>query len=335
MKRIYKILIIIILAFALSLPCCGLSLQESNNNNIIAYLDETNIVNGDGASFNGNDYITVYQVVAMLCRASGYFSAYQWNVAKDEYLGKAYLNGWIGDKLYSYPNGMISGNDMCDIIIAYIDVDVNYESNQDKENWLAKQLGLVEPYLVQQDKIRRIQFAETLYTVLTQDVNMPDFEDIVVPEYYNNNESRVYVSDWLEDVPLYIQNDFVAADWKLYIGGQYFNDWFPELYGYASGLTMVADRYIIVSSDGQYHSIPHEFGHYLHIKNGLDKEFVDIYNSESKNARQYGAYYSTNIREYYAQSFSYYINGMKSYFDGTPRTYEYFDNLRKSGWIIK
>ena len=241
--------------------------------------------------------------------------------------------GWITEDEFEHPTNTICGRELCSILFQYLPEDIKYYVDEGREVWIVKQLGLIEPSIQSKESITRMEFAESLYALLTLDVcSVSLCEANILPIYYTEMESRAYVQSWLDDIPYQIRQRFLTDGWELYIGDGFLKDGFYEIYGEASGLTREQDKIMVATRDGQYSSILHEFGHFLHITNGYDPEFDAIYQRES-GASGFSKHHRSSWREYYAQSFSYYVSGMKANFTACPETYVYFDNLRKSGWI--
>lgn len=305
-KRVFVFLLIIVISLVSSV--CALN--ESKDNESIAYLEKLGIVNGDGISFRGNDNITIYELATMLCRANGFKSNDKWVVAKNQYVAHALSNRWLLQSQVNELNEGVAHKDIDEILIRFYDICVNDIPNDDILT-------------------SRYEAAQWIYNILTYIEN-----NDIVPVYYDDSESRKYAYDWIFDIPYQIRQEFVKDGWTLYLGDRYFKDWFYDIYGEATGLAREIDKIIVVSGRGQYSSIPHEFGHFLHIANGYDQKFVRIYEEEAALSG-YSKNHMYTWREYYAQSFSYYINGMDAYMSNVPETYQYFKKLEENGWIIK
>lgn len=307
MKRRWLVILFII---TISLGITVYALNESDNNEAVAYLENRSIVNGDGVSFRGNDYITVYEISAMLCRSVGFTYDAKWAVAKNQYVTYALANNWLYQGQADDPAQYLIHDDVDNILCRFYDIPVNDVPHD----------GLFAT---------RYEVAQWLYEILTYVEN-----NDIVPVYYDDTESRKYAQSWIFGIPYQIRQEFVNDGWTLYLGDRYFRDWFYDIYGEATGLTRQVDKMIVVSGRGQYSSISHEFGHFLHIVNGYDPEFVRIYEAELEQSG-YSVHHVSTWREYYAQSFSYYINGMDDCMLNIPRTYKYFERLEENGWIIK
>ena len=332
MKQLYKVLIVFTVVCTLTMVLSAHTLVESDENEAVAYLEAQNIIYGDGHSFSGDAPIEVAQAAAMLCRSEGFACQGRWNAAQKSYLRYAVDRGWIAKEKMDYPDSTVSGAELCDMLSNYLASRIG--CGQDV-NCLAKQLGAIEPYLHSKDIITRYEFAESLYTALFIEASGISLSGgSITPVFYNDLESREYVDEWLAEVPYQIRKQFIADGWTLYVGDGFLKDLNRSAYEEAIGLTMEHGKFVIVTRSGQYSSITHEFGHFLHITNGHDPVFVEIYNREQAHSG-FSKHYRSNWREYYAQSFSYYINGMKASFANCPETYTYFDDLRKAGWIVE
>ena len=305
-KRLLVFLLIIVIFLSSSVY----ALNESKDNESVAYLEKLGIVNGDGTSFRGNDNITIYELATMLCRASGFKSSDKRVVAKNQYVAYALSNRWLLQSQVNELNEGVIHKDIDEILIRFYDIRVNDIPNDDILT-------------------SRYEAAQWIYNILIYIEN-----NDIVPVYYDDSESRKYAYNWIFDIPYQIRQEFVKDGWTLYLGDRYFKDWFYDIYGEATGLTREIDKIIVVSGRVQYGSIPHEFGHFLHIVNGYDQKFVRIYEEEAALSG-YSKNHTYTWREYYAQSFSYYINGMDAYMLNIPKTYQYFKKLEENGWIVK
>lgn len=125
---------------------------------------------------------------------------------------------------------------------------------------------------------------------------------------------------------------------------------------YILGITNYLDKLIIVKNDISmeecnitlYHEIAHALDGYVG-KNGNtffryseSSDFIKIYNKENGEAFKEldnRDYYNSNIQEYFAQSFAYYIVKPNELKEDCPKTYQYMkkfysDNKNETeGWL--
>lgn len=74
-------------------------------------------------------------------------------------------------------------------------------------------------------------------------------------------------------------------------------------------------------------TLVHEFGHYLSMEKGYarDEAFIEIANKEMKQLKKAFPYVGTNVEEYRAETFAYYILLPELLKDAAPETYKYHD----------
>lgn len=324
-KRILALILTLFILFVL----CGSTLSESHNNVAIAYLEDANIVKGDGVSFHFDRLITVKEWYAMLCRADGYIVKEPWKQAVEKYLYYAYSNSWIDYNTYSEPLSKVTLSAACEGVFALLDVEV-YDAD-DKYVALAQKNGLVDDCLDSNHLITREEAAELLYRALTRDIRAypPDIVNYINICCDGSSLPNSAVVE-LEKIPIAILDKFNQDGWVFYYGSKYMKDIFPQYASYANGVTSDTRRVIVV--DGA-ESILHEFGHFLHIELNQDAELRKIYNDDCYGMTFSNAHYKSTEFEYFAECFAYYIDG--DYIANNLSIWSYLSNLEKIGWIEK
>lgn len=324
-KRILALILILCTLFVL----CGSTLSESHNNVAIAYLEDADIVKGDGVSFHANRLITVRELYAMLCRADGYVLKEPWKQAAEKYLHYAHSKDWIDYNTYSNPLSKVTLSAACQGVFALLNVEV-YDAD-DKYVALAQKNGLVNDCSDSNHLITRGEAAELLYRALTKDVKLypPDIVSYINIYYDGTSLPNSAVVE-LEKIPTAILDKFNQDGWAFYYGGKYMKDMFSQYASYANGIT--SDTYRVIVVDGA-ESILHEFGHFLHMELNQDADLRKIYNDDYYNMTFSNAHYKSTEFEYFAECFAYYIDG--DYMPDNLSIWSYLSNLEKIGWIKK
>lgn len=118
----------------------------------------------------------------------------------------------------------------------------------------------------------------------------------------------------IKDIPNELLCKFINDKWKIIFTNN-IGKYYPE-YSYASGITSYSDKTIYIRTSGSYWlsnetTIYHEFGHFL--MSTMDEDFK-IRAEEVKELEQNTlakgvgrSYCKTNVREYFAEAFKYYI----------------------------
>ena len=133
---------------------------------------------------------------------------------------------------------------------------------------------------------------------------------------------------------------FNAAGWTYRIDFDYISELSKQLDMSCIGATNYSQKTIYLSDAS---ATLHEFGHFLDWMLGIPAEHEQLYLAEAQNSglRDYA---KTNAREYFADSFDYWIaysgskKRMETFRNAAPQTWAYFEALEKnnwSGWHLK
>ena len=131
-----------------------------------------------------------------------------------------------------------------------------------------------------------------------------------------------------------------AAGWTYRIDFDYISELSKQLNMSCIGATNCSQKTIHLSDAS---ATLHEFGHFLDWMLGIPAEHEQLYLAEAQNSglRDYA---KTNAREYFADSFDYWIaysgskKRMETFRNAAPQTWAYFEALEKnnwSGWHLK
>ncbi len=152
------------------------------------------------------------------------------------------------------------------------------------------------------------------------------------------NAAGVNINDFLLElrkVPESILDTFNAAGWTYRIDFDYIGELSDHLNMNCIGATNYSRKTIYISEAS---ATLHEFGHFLDGRMGFPAEHERLYLAEAQSSglRDYA---KTNVREYFADCFDYYItyssnSGMMERLrKNAPQTCAYFERLGKGDWI--
>ena len=127
---------------------------------------------------------------------------------------------------------------------------------------------------------------------------------------------------------------FNAAGWTYRIDFDYISELSKQLNMSCIGATDYSQKTIYLSEAS---ATLHEFGHFLDWMLGFPAEHEQLYLAEAQNSglRDYA---KTNAREYFADSFDYWITHgsnsemMEHLRKNAPQTWAYFEALEKINW---
>ena len=141
-------------------------------------------------------------------------------------------------------------------------------------------------------------------------------------------DRATYLNNVFSSMPGKLQNAFDTIGFKLEIGN-YGQGW--------AGLFSSSRGYIYVDNSTSMdltYVVSHELGHFVDLLGynaSSATEFQDIYNSERLNlAPRYSGnynYYTSDIREYFAECFSQYLLNSGTLAANNPRSYEYVGRI--------
>ena len=127
---------------------------------------------------------------------------------------------------------------------------------------------------------------------------------------------------------------FNAIGWTYRIDFDYISELSKQLNMSCIGATNYSQKTIYISEAS---ATLHEFGHFLDWMLGFPAEHEQLYLAEAQNSglRNYA---KTNAREYFADSFAYWIaysgseKRMEIFRNAAPQTWAYFEALEKKNW---
>lgn len=336
----------VILPTAASAACTGFDdvPESADCYESVMYLAKCEIVAGMGNEcFSPEQLITVEQWAVMLCRAYGVETiGDSWQDVGRSSVVEAYLQGWLNETALSAPNIQLCRGALLKSAFAAAKIPV-YDSVlyaggvslPDYENCIriGKELQLCGEEDDANEIVTRRDAAMLLHAILTRafTVEAPPAPVALV------NAAGVNINDYLvalRQVPEPMLAAFNAAGWTYRIDFDYISDLSKQLNMSCIGATNYSQKTIYLSEAS---ATLHEFGHFLDWTLGIPAEHEQLYLAEAQNSglRDYS---KTNAREYFADSFDYWIaysgseKRMETFRNAAPQTWAYFEALEKKNW---
>ena len=310
----------------------------------VMYLAGHEIAAGTGNDcFSPEQLITVEQWAVMLCRAYGVEAAGDsWQDVSRSSVVEAYRQGWLNTTAVTAPRSPMCCSVLVESALAAADVPVYdstlYEeaaslSSADNILRVGRELGLCADDADANALVTRGEAAIILHAVLTQSFHV---EEPPAPVTLVN-AAGVNINDYLlalRQVPEPVLAAFNAAGWTYRIDFDYISELSKQLNMSCIGATNYSQKTIYLSEAS---ATLHEFGHFLDWTLGIPAEHEQLYLAEAQNSglRDYS---KTNAREYFADSFDYWIaysgseKRMETFRNAAPQTWAYFEALEKNNW---
>ena len=310
----------------------------------VIYLAECEIAAGTGNDcFSPEQLITVEQWAVMLCRAYGAETiGDSWQDVGRSSVVEAYRQGWLNETALSAPRSPMCRSVLVESALAAADVPVYdstlYEggaslSTADNILRVGRELGLCSDDADTNALVTRGDAAIILHAVLTQSLHI---EEPPAPVTLVN-AADVNINDYLlalRQVPEPMLAAFEVAGWTYRIDFDYISELSKQLNMSCIGATNYSQKTIYISEAS---ATLHEFGHFLDWTLGIPAEHEQLYLAEAQNSglRDYA---KTNAREYFADSFDYWIaysgseKRMETFRNAAPQTWAYFEALEKNNW---
>ena len=336
----------LILSTAASAACTGFDdvPEAANCYESVMYLAEREIAAGTGNDcFSPEQLITVEQWAVMLCRAYGVETiGDSWQDVGRSSVVEAYRQGWLNETALSAPRSPMCRSVLVESAFAAADVPVYdstlYEggaslSTADNILRVGRELELCSDDADTNALVTRGEAAIILHAVLTQSFHV---EEPPAPVTLVN-AAGVNINDYLlalRQVPEPLLAAFNAAGWTYCIDFDYMGGLSKKLNMSCIGATNYSRTTIYLSEAS---ATLHEFGHFLDWTLGFPAEHEQLYLAEAQNSglRNYA---KTNAREYFADSFAYWIaysgseKRMEIFRNAAPQTWAYFEALEKKNW---
>ena len=336
----------LILPTAASAACAGFDdvPESADCYESVIYLAECEIAAGTGNDcFSPEQLITVEQWAVMLCRAYGAETiGDSWQDVGRSSVVEAYRQGWLNETALSTPNIQLCRGALLKSAFAAAKIPV-YDSVlyaggvslPDYENCIriGKELQLCGEANTANEIVTRRDAAMLLHAILTRafTVEAPPAPVALV------NAAGVNINDYLlalRQVPEPVLATFNAAGWTYRIDFDYISELSKQLNMSCIGATNYSQKTIYISEAS---ATLHEFGHFLDWTLGFPAEHEQLYLAEAQNSglRNYA---KTNAREYFADSFAYWIaysgseKRMEIFRNAAPQTWAYFEALEKKNW---
>ena len=336
----------LILPTAASAACAGFDdvPESADCYESVIYLAECEIAAGTGNDcFSPEQLITVEQWAVMLCRAYGVETiGDNWQDVGRSSVAEAYRQGWLNETALSAPNIQLCRGALLKSAFAAAKIPV-YDSVlyaggvslPDHENCIriGKELQLCGEEDDANEIVTRRDAAMLLHAILTRafTVEAPPAPVALV------NAAGVNINDYLlalRQVPEPVLATFNAAGWTYRIDFDYISELSKQLNMSCIGATNYSQKTIYISEAS---ATLHEFGHFLDWMLGFPAEHEQLYLAEAQNSglRDYA---KTNAREYFADSFDYWIaysgseKRMETFRNAAPQTWAYFEALEKNNW---
>ena len=336
----------LILPAAASAACTGFDdvPESADCYESVIYLAECEIAAGTGNDcFSPEQLITVEQWAVMLCRAYGVETiGDSWQDVGRSSVVEAYRQGWLNETALSAPRSPMCRSVLVESAFDAADVPVYdstlYEggaslSTADNILRVGRELGLCSDDADTNALVTRGDAAIILHVVLTQSFRV---EEPPVPVTLVN-AAGVNVNDFLLELrklPEQVLDAFNAAGWTYCIDFDYMGGLSKKLNMSCIGATNYSQKTIYISEAS---ATLHEFGHFLDWTLGIPAEHEQLYLAEAQNSglRDYS---KTNAREYFADSFDYWIaysgseKRTETFRNAAPQTWAYFEALEKNNW---
>ena len=285
----------------------------------VMYLAEHEITQGTGnGCFSPDAPVTVRQWAMMLCRAYEVkVEGSSWSDLSQSAVEQSYRKGWLNETALSTPNIQLCRGALLKSAFTAAKIPV-YDSVlyaggvslPDYESCIriGKELQLCGEANTANEIVTRRDAAMLLHAILTRafTVGAPP-------------------------APVMLVN---AAGWTYRIDFDYISELSKHLNMSCIGATNYSQKTIYLSEAS---ATLHEFGHFLDWTLGIPAEHEQIYLAEAENSglRDYS---KTNAREYFADSFDYWIaysgseKRMETFRNAAPQTWAYFETQEKNNW---
>ncbi len=336
----------LILPTATSAACTGFDdvPESADCYESVMYLAEHKITQGTGnGCFSPDAPVTTSQWSVMLCRAYGVeTNGSTWSELRQNAVEQSYRKGWLNETALSAPRSPMCRSVLVESAFAAADVPVYdstlYEggaslSTADNILRVGRELGLCSDDADTNALVTRGDAAIILHVVLTQSFRI---EEPPVPVTLVN-AAGVNINDYLvalRQVPEPMLAAFNAAGWTYRIDFNYISELSKQLNMSCIGATNYSQKTIHLSEAS---ATLHEFGHFLDWTLGFPAEHEQLFRAEAV-AAPLRNYAKTNAREYFADSFAYWIaysgseKRMEIFRNAAPQTWAYFEALEKKNW---
>lgn len=310
----------------------------------VMYLAKHEITQGTGnGCFSPDAPVTVRQWAMMLCRAYEVkIEGSSWGDLSQSAVEQSYRKGWLNETTLSAPNTQLCRGVLLKSAFAAAKIpiydSVLYEggvSLPDYENCIriGKELRLCGEANTADEIVTRRDAAVLLHAILTRvfTVETPPAPVALV------NAVGVNINDYLlalRQVPEPVLAAFNAAGWTYRIDFDYISELSKQLNMSCIGATNYSQKTIYIAEAS---ATLHEFGHFLDWQLGFPAEHEQLYLAEAQTSglRDYA---KTNAREYFADSFDYWITHgsnsemMEHLRKNAPQTCACFEELYKYSW---
>ena len=279
----------------------------------------------------------------MLCRAYGVETkGNSWSELSQSAVEQSYRKGWLNETALSTPNIQLCRGALLKSAFAAAKIPV-YDSVlyaggvslPDHENCIriGKELQLCSEEDDANEIVTRRDAAMLLHAILTRafTVEAPPAPVALA------NAAGVNINDYLlalRQVPEPMLAAFKVAGWMYRIDFDYISELSKQLNMSCIGATNYSQKTIYLSDAS---ATLHEFGHFLDWMLGFPAEHEQLFRAEAA-AAPLRNYAKTNAREYFADSFDYWIaysgseKRMETFRNAAPQTWAYFEALEKNNW---
>ena len=265
-----------------------------------------------------------------------------WSDLSQSAVEQSYRKGWLNETALSALNIQLCRGVLLKSAFAAAKIPV-YDSVlyaggvslPDHENCIriGKELQLCGEANTANEIVTRRDAAMLLHAILTRafTVEAPPAPVALV------NAAGANINDYLlalRQMPEPVLAAFNAIGWTYRIDFDYISELSKQLNMSCIGATNYSQKTIYISEAS---ATLHEFGHFLDWTLGIPAEHEQLYLAEAQNSglRDYA---KTNAREYFADSFDYWITHgsnseiMEHLRKNAPQTWAYFEALEKTNW---
>ena len=323
--------------------------QYANDINL-AY--EMGIIRGDGSGqFAPDQYLTARQMCLMFGRAFTNVSS----LNDREYIQLGYQFGWVDgmnigiavgvNQVTFYKTLCIAAN-----IVPYKKLTSIYDTAPSSPIMMAtenvhgffdalQETGFPIGRFERWNPISRGEAVHVIMMVLNGNYDAPDRD--VLDQYHitiDTGANPINALWTMMKLPQCVLHSFDEKNWTLEINSPRLEAWNAENGRNAVGVTLYAQKTIIVKDE---HSLLHEFGHFVwkHLRKA-DRQAVSLlYQRESNRLSELlGEYSTTNPGEYFAEIFDFWMTNhsyqhrMDELRSFAPKTYLFFEELEDHEW---
>lgn len=310
----------------------------------VMYLAEHEITQGTGnGCFSPDAPVTVRQWAVMLCRAYEVkVEGSSWGDLSQSAVEQSYRRGWLNETALSEPNTQLCRGALLKAPLPqprspFTTAHSMWAACRSPIMKTASASGRSFGSATRQTLRMRSSPAGTLLRSFTPFLTRAFTVEAPPTPVALVNAAGVNINDYLlalRQVPEPMLAAFNVAGWTYRIDFDYISELSKQLNMSCIGATNYSQKTIYLSDAS---ATLHEFGHFLDGQLGFPAEHEQLYLAEAQNSglRNYA---KTNAREYFADSFDYWIvysgseKRMETFRNAAPQTWAYMKKLATNNW---